>query len=107
MEARPIPKPAIPCSVRGVLNTRSRPVSVELGWWGLGGVTYRTLRRGPGERERVSGQTINKGGVPTMVHLKTPPKATSSPKTTALSSLANAMLDGVDERAGVGESELT
>lgn len=37
MEARPIPKPAIPCSVRGVLNTRSRPVSVELGWWGLGG----------------------------------------------------------------------
>ncbi len=28
MDARPIPKPAMPCSVNGVLKTRSRPVFV-------------------------------------------------------------------------------
>jgi len=55
----------------------------------------------------MSAQTISKGVIQTMVHLKTPPKATSSPKTTALLSLVSAMLDEVDERTGVWKSELT
>ncbi|KAH9389734.1 hypothetical protein TYRP_007281 [Tyrophagus putrescentiae] len=53
--ARPMPKPAMPCSQRGVLKTRSLPnLSCRL-----------------------------------TVHLKTPPKATSSPKTTVVGSVAS------------------
>ena len=36
--------------------------------------------------------TVNKGSGRTIVHLKTPPNATSSPNTTAVSSFASAIL---------------
>jgi hypothetical protein len=89
-----MPKPAMPCSVNGVLNTRSRPGQQS---------QYRTyalmseLTQTKLFSKSLFSQSTTVGfqrlTQPTMVHRNTPPKATSSPNMTALSSFINAILN--------------
>ena len=79
IEAAPMPKPTIPCSVKGVLKTRSRPAC---------------MRQFDSHFPTAAKHIPNSSARP-MVHRKTPPKATSSPNTTAESSLVKAKLQSV------------
>ena len=96
IDAIPMPKPAMPCSVKGVLKTRSRPMCVRV--WiavchhgrGRQCQAYRILLQGPAED--IESWTVRESANHTMVQRNTPPNATSSPKTTAVSSFASAIL---------------
>ena len=83
----------MPCSVRGVLNTRSLPSGITIRdvllRWETSTLPNSSASPYYKIHQRLYDRLVNR--LLTIVHLKTPPKATSSPKTTAVSSLDKVM----------------